>query len=170
MIYFFGIAVAAILAYSSVVSGASILGEAAVSDWNRYDDLFKRYAGLYGAGMPWEWAKAISLNESDLGRNPRVQQGLVSSDGKSWGLMQLTLPTANDFLPGVTVAQLKDPETSVRIACQYLGYLYARYAGDDRKTIMSYNQGQGHTDAGKTYAAGYYEKWKNNLQLVEEQK
>ncbi len=137
-----------------------------VTDWTRYDSLFKRYASING--FPWEWAKAIALNESNLGRDPLVVKKTWSSDGKSRGLMQLTIPTARDYQKNVTPEQLDDPETSVRIASQYLGYLYKRYSGDPMKVIMSYNQGQGNTDNGKTYALGYFQRWQKNLEQVEE--
>lgn len=159
-------ALAAFLIAGKAAAGASAEGEETVDDWNRYDALFKKYASRYG--LPWEWLKAIALNESDLGRDPLVVNHQLSRDGKSKGLMQLTLPTAQDYKPDVTLDELDDPELSVDLAAQYLAYLYRRYAGDPQKVIMSYNQGQGNTDAGKTYALGYFQRWQRNLNQVEE--
>ena len=147
-------------ALSSNKAGVSV-----TNDWNKYDSLFKRYGDLNS--VPWIWLKAIALNESNLGRDPLVANKKWSSDGKSRGLMQLTIPTASDYQKGVTPDQLDDPETSVRIAAQYIGYLYKRYAGDPMKTIMSYNQGQGNTDKGKQYALDYFQRWQKNLDQVE---
>lgn len=134
------------------------------SSWTKYDDLFKKYGR--NSGISWEWLKAIALNESNLGRDSLVAAGKVSSDGLSWGLMQLKQSTANDFKKGVTIADLNNAEISIEIAAKYLAMLYKLFSGDQKKIIMSYNQGQGNTLKGKTYAQGYYDKWLRNLSLV----
>lgn len=153
-----------LIAFGLVAASLSAKGSetkpVAISDWNKYDSLFKKYAVSY----PWQWLKAIALNESDLGRNALVKAGKVSSDGKSWGLMQLTMPTARDFDKNATIDKLNNAEYSIDLASQYIYFLYRKYGGDERKIIMSYNQGQGNTDRGKEYAAGYYEKFKKNLE------
>lgn len=147
-------------------SAAEDVDGGAMTDWTRFDGLFKKYGEINS--VPWEWLKAIAIKESDLGRDPLVVAGKVSRDRKSWGLMQLTLPTAGDYKPDVTVADLNDHETSIDLAAQHLGFLFRRYGGDPRKVIMSYNQGHGNTDAGKTYAFGYFQEWQKNLKRVEE--
>lgn len=158
-----GIAVGMVILVNK--SQGSKLSENSVSsDWTKYDELFKRHGR--NNGVNWEWLKAIALNESNLGRDSLVKAGKVSSDGLSWGLMQLKQSTANDFKKGVTIADLNNPEISVEIAAKYVSMLQKLFSGDQKKIIMSYNQGQGNTLKGKTYALGYYEKWLKNLSLV----
>ena len=70
-------------------------------DFTKWDDLLKKYSVQYK--VPWRWLKVIILNESSNGNDRSVLRGLAnpndiegskSSDGKSWGLMQITLATA----------------------------------------------------------------------------
>jgi len=149
-----------------------------VSEFNQWDSLIKRYAVEYN--IPWEWVKAIMINESNLGKASSVKRGLEnpldiegskSSDGKSWGLMQLTLPTARMFESAVTEAGLNDPETSVRIACKYIAWLMARnYGGFAQQAfvVRAYNGGPGfaNTVAGKRDTPAYYTRFKSNLAKV----
>ena len=131
--------------------------------WTKYDPVFIRYGNLYK--VDWKMLKAIALNESDLGQNALVKAGKVSSDGKSYGLMQLTLATAHDYR-NVDENDLNDPETSIDIAAQFIRHLASVFAGDTRKIVMSYNQGEGNTKKGKTYAEGYYQKFLKNYDRV----
>jgi membrane-bound lytic murein transglycosylase MltF len=151
--------------------------------WTRFDALFKKYAQIYG--VKWTWLKAIALNESDLGREKSVARGLAnakdiegskSSDGKSWGLMQVTLTTARTMDPLATAEKLNDPEYSISLAANYLSQLNRRFAFIDPRhdewTIKSYNQGPGNTDKEKAgsikgYAQEYWERWKRNLTRAE---
>lgn len=136
-----------------------------VEDWTRYDVLFQKHAVRYG--IDWKMLKAIALKESSLGTDPRVAGGRPSRDGKSWGLMQVTLPTAT-WLAGrqVTPQDLNDPDFSVALAAKYLRMLEVQFNSDERKVVMSYNQGQGNTMAGKTFAQFYYECYLENLEIV----
>ena len=136
-------------------------------NWFVYDASFRREASKFG--IDWRWLKAIAIVESTLGSNSRVVAGGVSEDGKSYGLMQFTLPTANDLRPGTTPADLNDPEISIALAARYVSQLSKQFGGDQMKTIMSYNQGPGNTAKGKTYALGYYEKWKTAFAYIKEQ-
>jgi len=157
------IAVAGVVLFSGrKVFAVEVSGD----DFTKFDALFKTYGSQNG--VPWGWLKAICMNESSLGTNSRVKAGDVSTDGKSWGIMQLTLPTANDYHPGVTIDDLNDPRFSVRVAALFLGDLMRQFSGDQRKVVMSYNQGAGNTRAGKEYAAGYYDRFVRNLGLVEQ--
>jgi len=136
------------------------------NEWTRFDELFHRFGIQYG--IEWKWLKAICIVESNLGRAKSVARGLASpsdvegsksSDGKSWGIMQVTLTTGRDLDPACSVEKLNSPEYSVRLAALYLSQLLRRFSGDQKLTIMSYNQGPGNTAKGKTYAAGYYDKF-----------
>lgn len=146
-----------------------------VDEFHQWDNLIKKYASK--SSVPWTWVKAIMMNESNLGRAASVKRGLInpsdvqgskSSDGKSWGLMQLTLPTARMFESSVTETGLNDPEVSVRIAVKYLDWLYGKKNGDQEAVVRGYNGGPGYltTVAGKRDTPIYYSRFKNNLELV----
>lgn len=154
----------ALLALGAVAAGATAKTLNSNEDFFIYDRLFQQYGRRYL--FPWRWLKAIAMNESDLGKNPLVAAGLVSSDGLSYGLMQVTLTTARDMDPAVTPAKLNNEEYSIKLGANYLRQMYLRYGGDRRKTIMAYNQGPGNTDKGKEYAAEYYERFVRNLTKV----
>jgi soluble lytic murein transglycosylase-like protein len=136
------------------------------SAWSRYDSIFKKYSKQYT--IPWTWLKAIAIQESSLGEDKLVKNGLVSRDGLSYGIMQITLTTASDLLQrGALPSDLNDPEVSICLAAKYLKLLLAMFDGDRKKAVMSYNQGPGNTLRGKEYAVNYYEKFLSNLRLVE---
>lgn len=133
--------------------------------WTKYDAMFKEHAAKNG--LDWKMLKAIAMNESSLGQDSRVERKEWSSDGKSRGLMQLTLPTARDF-ELVEAKDLDDAETSVRIAAKFLHALSLTFMGDKQKIVMSYNQGAGNTLKGKLYALEYYNRWLKHYKTVEE--
>lgn len=152
------------------------------ANWTRFDYLFKRYGTLYG--VPWTHLKAIAMNESSLGAAKSVAIGLSnpnnvtdskSSDGKSWGLMQVTITTARGLDPSATEVKLNNPDYSVRLAAQYVSQLRKMFSYSDPRfleyVIKSYNQGPGNTKneikTGKGYANEYWERFKRNLAKVE---
>jgi soluble lytic murein transglycosylase-like protein len=115
-----------------------------------YDSLFKKEAAKWG--FDWKILKAISMQESSLGRNSRVARGLAvptdiagstSTDGKSWGLMQLRVSTARDFDPSATEVKLNNAEYSVKIAAQYIAWTYTQFRDQPylEFIVKSYNQG-----------------------------
>ncbi len=57
------------------------------------------------------------------------------------GLTQLMPGTARYFQPGVTVEQLTDPATNLRIGFRYLRGLVREYRGDLRLALLVYNRG-----------------------------
>lgn len=138
-----------------------------LENWNEFDSLFKKYASLYG--INWKWLKAIALNESTLNNNKLVKQGLASTDGKSYGIMQLTIPTASDMYgKTVTPSQLNNPEFSIMYAAKYVGRLAKMFSFDEQKTIISYNQGQGNTKKGNDFTGDYYPRFKRWLSKINE--
>lgn len=62
----------------------------------------------------------------------------VSSTGAT-GLMQIEPSVAKDY--GIDPEKLKDPEINRRLGTRYLSDLIARSGGDERKALISYNQG-----------------------------
>jgi len=162
-----------------LLAGASKMGTETLAKkpFNEWDDLIKKYSDQYG--VPFAWVKAIMMNESNLGLAPSVKRGIEnpldiesskSSDGKSWGLMQLTLSTARMFESAVTPAGLNDPDISVRIGTKYLAYLIKKKGLDAEKVSRSYNGGPGYlnTVQGVRDTPAYYDRFKRNLKLVED--
>lgn len=152
-------------------TGASFMDTTLPEDgaFNRWDGLFQSAGRRYS--VPWRWLKAIAWNESDLGRDRRVIAGAVSSDGLSYGLMQFTIKTARDYIGFAlseeqVIKKLNDPAVSVELAAQYIKRLTRLFNGDRKKIIMSYNQGEGNTQKGATYAAGYYDKFVRHLDAI----
>ncbi len=153
-----------------------------IKNWNRWDYYFKLSGEKYG--VDWQWLKAIAMNESSLGSNKSVEIGLInpknvagstSSDGRSWGLMQMTLSTARAIDPSVTAQKLNIPEYSIEIAAQYVADLKKMFNSNDPRfnewVCKSFNQGPGNTRKeadGKIqgYAAEYWRRFKNNLEIV----
>lgn len=115
-----------------------------------WDHLFKKEAAKFG--FDWKILKAICMKESSLGRHPTVVRGLAnpndiqgskSTDGLSWGLMQVRITTARDFDPSATEAKLNNPEYSVKISAQYLGWVFTQFKDLPvlEYIIKAYNQG-----------------------------
>lgn len=143
---------------------------------NNFDDLFKKYAAKYG--LDWKMLKAIAIIESSLGRASSVAYGLKnpsdtekskSTDGLSWGLMQVTLTTARDYDSNATAQRLNNPEYSVDLASRHLKMLINLFKNDANqieKVVKSYNQGQGATMKNKPYADGYWIKYQNAYKTI----
>lgn len=143
----------------------------------KYDELYKKYGRQFG--VPWRWIKAVAIVESNQGQAKSVAYGILnpkdiekskSSDGKSWGIMQTTLPTAQ-WMEGnsITVEDLNNPETSIRIGAKYLKTLVDRFKLTDRESVVrGYNGGAGFmsTNQGRTLTPIYYEKFKVALNEV----
>jgi len=155
-----------------------------LDSWNRFDALFQKYGNIHG--VPWMWLKAICLNESSLGAAKSVARGLSvpsdiegskSSDGLSWGIMQVTLRTARELDPTATQEKLNNPEYSINLSAKYIKKLTSLFSKLDLRyteyVIKSYNQGPGNTrkeisGATSGYAGEYWERFKRNLKRVEE--
>lgn len=140
-----------------------------------WDSLIRKYADQYK--VPFEWVKAVMMTESSLGQaksvkrgieNPQDIEGSKSSDGKSWGLMQTTIPTARMFEPGVTAVELNEPETSIRLGVKYLAWLISKKGMNEELVIRSYNGGPGFlaSERGRNMTALYYAKFVANLKLL----
>jgi len=152
--------------------------------WTRFDSLFKKYGEMYG--VEWRWLKAFALVESDLGRHPSVRHGILhpsdvlksqSSDGLSWGLMQVTVRTARDLDPNATAEKLNDPEYSINLAARYIKQIKRHFARLDPRflewVVKSYNQGPGRTQKEMAqisagFADNYWAKWQVQYKHVTE--
>lgn len=158
--------------------------EVRMDSWTQFDSFFKKSAQKYS--VDWTWLKAIALNESSLGKHPRVARGLLapkdiegskSEDGKSWGLMQVTVPTARDFDKTATEEKLNNAEYSIDIAAKFIAFLKKQFPPNDPRLtewiIKSYNQGAGNTKKERSgaingYAGQYWDKFQKNLTKVKE--
>lgn len=172
------------LAYRALKKEASDVEAIQKDNWNRWDADFKKYASMYGVEN-WQWLKAIALNESTLGTHPSVARGIASPsdidgsksyDGKSWGLMQVTLTTARDLDPQATAAKLNDPVYSINLGARYVAKMQKTFVKNQRWlefVIKSYNQGPGNTQKerdgkiAKGYADEYWDRFVRNLERVQ---
>lgn len=155
--------------------------------WSLWDVDFKREAAKY-PGQDWRWLKAIALNESTLGlessvalglREPNNIEGSKSQDGKSWGLMQVTLTTARDLDASASEAKLNNPQYSIALAARYLPRIERMLAPAITRAhprfleflIKSYNQGAGNSlkeyrGQSSGFAKEYWERFQRNLARV----
>jgi hypothetical protein len=62
------------------------------------------------------------------------------------GLAQLMPRTAAWLVPGTTVADLRNPDTNLRIGFKYLRSLVDKYEGDMNLALLAYNRGPGTVD------------------------
>lgn len=170
-----------LLLFASAMFGEKVVEtvEENLGSWNLYDALFKKYGGINS--VDWMWLKAIALNESNLGKEKSVLRGIQmpsdidgskSYDGFSWGLMQVTLRTAQGIDSSATAQKLNDPEYSVKLAAKYVATLKSYFNPFDdlflEKVIKSYNQGPGNTQKNKPYADEYWSRFQRNLTRVKE--
>lgn len=153
-----------------------------MDSWTQYDALFMSAQKKYA--VDWRWLKAFALNESNLGQEKSVAYGILhpedaekskSSDGKSWGLMQVTLTTAQSLDPSATVAKLNDPAYSIDLAAKYVAQLKKMFSPLDLRfleyVVKSYNQGPGNTKneikgSSPGYANEYWSRFQRNLNRV----
>ena len=117
--------------------------------YSQYDSIFKSAGTKYG--VPWIRLKRIAWIESKVGtyrsvaigiKNPNDVKGSVSDDGKSWGIMQMTLTTMGDYDSTPTPQELNNVSYSIDLAAKHLKMLATLFT-NERDIIMSYNHGQG---------------------------
>jgi soluble lytic murein transglycosylase-like protein len=109
-----------------------------------------------GYNVPAQLARQIGLVAMEFDIEPTVAFGLVRAESSfrnqatssvgAIGLAQLMPRTAAWIEPGVTRAQLRDPETNLRVGFKYLRYLMDKYEGDERLALIAYNRGPGTVD------------------------
>jgi soluble lytic murein transglycosylase-like protein len=93
--------------------------------------------------------EAAVLEEID----PRMAFGLVRAESRfrekivspvgAVGLTQVMPATARWLVPGTSTADLKDPETNLKVGFKYLRSLLDRYDGDRELALTAYNRGPG---------------------------
>ncbi len=104
-----------------------------------YDDLISQWAATYG--LPFSLVKAIVQVESGFDPNAENLTGGDAARGGSYGLMQVSLETAQGYGYDIdTTGQgLLDPSTNLQYGCMYLADCYSQAAGDIAKTAAAYN-------------------------------
>ena len=166
------VAVAALLAVYYFGDTVDVAVQAASGDdaFTQWDSLFQSNGSAYS--VPWRWLKAICMNESNLGQAKSVALGIqtpadvtgsISSDGLSWGLMQLTLATAR-ALEGAQIQApyLNDPGNSVRLGAELVKQLIGTFGIADRESVVRAYNG-GHFGVA---SVPYYTKFVANLAVV----
>lgn len=119
----------------------------------------ERIAAAYRAeGYPVTQSLAREIHEAavEQGIDPEIAFGLVRAESSfrntatspvgAVGLTQLMPKTASWMEPGVSRAQLRSPETNLRIGFKYLRYLLDRYDGNENLALLAYNRGPGTVD------------------------
>jgi hypothetical protein len=86
-----------------------------------------------------DMAFGLVRTESVFDKDARSHVGAV-------GLTQLMPATARIMRPGTTVADLHDPDISLRIGFKYLRELLDKYDGDAKLALTAYNRGPGTVD------------------------
>jgi soluble lytic murein transglycosylase-like protein len=125
---------------------------------SKYDEWFIKYGNMYG--VDWKMLKAIAVNESDLGENPRVKAGLVSSDGLTYGLMQMKFSTAKYYISGLVESDFRTNfEKQIQAAALFFADLKKKFNGDIHKMVISYNQGETNTKKGLDFTGAYYQNY-----------
>lgn len=183
MIYLFGVLALFVLNSAKAVAETVVeTVEEHLDSWNLYDNLFQKWGQVYGVDP--DFLKAIALNESSLGRAPSVERGLEdphdiegskSTDGLSWGLMQVTIKTAEGLDPAATKAKLNDPNYSVKLAAELFAQNQNTFNRSEPRwlewVVKSYNQGAGNTKKERLgqiqgYAQEYWERFQRNYERV----
>ncbi len=77
---------------------------------------------------------------------------LDDRNGGSYGLMQMSLPTARGLGYTGPAAGLYDPATNTDLGCHLMAQLLARF-GDYQSALAGYNAGPNNLPAGQGYAA-----------------
>ncbi len=119
----------------------------------------ERLGGEYrseGYNVTPELAEKIGIAAAEFDIEPEIAFGLVRAESSfrnaatspvgAVGLTQLMPRTASWIEPGVTRAQLRDPDTNLRVGFKYLRYLMDKYEGDARLALLAYNRGPGTVD------------------------
>ena len=85
----------------------------------------------------------ITLSLIDIESNGKT---FAKSNKKAYGLTQLLLPTARDYEPDVSVSDLYDQETNIRIFFKHFERLLDKYNGNVTKVLDAWNRGEGTVD------------------------
>lgn len=105
-------------------------------------------------GVPPELITAVISWES--GFSPGRVNVNETKGGFSWGLMQVQVPTASDYIRNITPDQLLWPETNIDVGTWYLKKMLDRFNWIIPDAISAYNAGPGNVNPGKPYVNPKY--------------
>lgn len=178
-----GIVAALVLGFQGHEAYATIKEDNSVDEnWTIFDSLFKKFGQAYGVNP--NYLKAICMNESSLGTDESVVIGIKtpldienskSSDGKSWGIMQVTVTTGSDYDENCSPELLNNPSYSVDLAAQIFRDNMKRFSSSEPRylelVVKSYNEGAGNAKkelagTGGGYADEYWNRWQRNYQKI----
>lgn len=113
--------------------------------WNKVYTLSKRWL------VDTKLAQQIHDAAVETGLDPELAFRVVNVESQfkaratspvgAIGLTQVMLPTARAFAPGISRAQLYEPETNLRIGFRYLRELLDQHKGDLKLALLEYNRG-----------------------------
>jgi soluble lytic murein transglycosylase-like protein len=110
---------------------------------DRYDDLFRWYAGQLG--VDWTLLKAQALQES--GMNP----GAINTASGAAGLTQFEPGTFQDYTakagrlqPPMLVSSRMNAEHAIRAQACFMRDLLSKFGGDASKALAAYDWGPSH--------------------------
>jgi soluble lytic murein transglycosylase len=99
-----------------------------------YQEIVTKYSKKYG--VEEELIYSIIKQESLFEKS-------VISSASAYGLMQIVLPTARMFDRDISVEELLEPDTNIKIGTQYLKWISDRVNGNISQIAASYNAGIG---------------------------
>jgi soluble lytic murein transglycosylase-like protein len=98
---------------------------------------------------------AADIHEAAVSESidPKIAFGLVRAESRfrstivspvgAVGLTQVMPATARWLVPGTSSADLRDPETNLKVGFKYLHSLLDRYEGNEKLALTAYNRGPG---------------------------
>lgn len=130
--------------------------------------MLERFAGFIAQSanvynVPETWIRAVILTESS--GNPNAFRSTSPRD-TSYGLMQLTLPTALGLGFSGDPNNLFDPETNIDLGTKLLGQLRQRFGDDVSAVYSAYNSGGGSNYLSNSSVAAHVNNFLNNLSSV----
>lgn len=132
-------------------------GAAAPAELNEREAAIQQNIERYAEyNISREMAEDIYDAARDAGVDPDLGFGLVHLESSfknsatshvgAIGLTQLMPKTAEWLQPGVTMKDLRNQDTNLRIGFKYLNQLMEKYDGDRRLALLAYNRGPGTVD------------------------
>lgn len=111
-------------------------------------------------------ALVYAIIETESSYNPNA-----NNSNQSFGLMQLEIPTAQQFGFTGTYEDLYNPETNIYYGMAYLNWLIQQLTTNMQGVIMSYNEGLGNFEKGYTdfeYYDKVFPRWQNWIDVLKQ--
>lgn len=85
--------------------------------------------------------------------DPNAYRAEPAIGDASYGLMQVLLRTAKQFIPDIIADQLYDPETNMNVGVAYIAQNLNKYGGNIQDAIAAYNAGTAKKNADGKYVS-----------------